>query len=275
MTDPSKTLYYNITIQCALDGFCFVIHHQEENKIIDIGIYQTSGTEDETEGLDALENALQQKGILGKPFLSVTYIVTDPCHTLVPFEIFDEREREAYLRFNYVLPKGQKLFHEPLKNQKAVNVFATSEKRLQRLQSFWPNLTITHQSTVFLDSILQEEPYESNVNAYLNVNSRSFDLAIINNGQITFFNNFKFNTKDDFIYYLMFTLEQQQLANQDVPVHFSGLISNNSEIIHLCERYIRRIRFLRPDGSVNVDLSLNSTPFQYYYIPYKQLSCES
>ena len=274
MIDPSKTLYYNMTIQCALDGFCFVIHHQEENKIIDIGIYHTSGSEDESIGMEALENTLRQKELLGKPFHSVWYISADPYHILVPSELFDEQEREAYLRFNHVLPQGCQLFHEPLKNEKAVNVFAVSKKNTDRLRSFWPDLAITHQSTIFLNSILQEDPYESDVNAYLNVNSRSFDLAIIKQGKIDFFNSFKFNTKDDFIYYLMFALEQQQLANQDVPVHFTGLISNNSEIIHLCERYIRKIRFLRPDGSVNVDLSQNSIPFQYYYIPYKHLSCE-
>ena len=82
------------------------------------------------------------------------------------------------------------------------------------------------------------------------------------------------STKEDFIYYLMFTLEQQQLAGQDIPVYLTGLITNNSEILNLCERYIRRIRFIRPDGNIGVDTAFCDIPFQYYYIPYRSLTCE-
>ncbi|MBR4390729.1 MAG: DUF3822 family protein [Bacteroidales bacterium] len=274
MTDPSKTLYYNITIQCSLDGFCFVIHHQEENKIIDMKLYQTSEATDESVTMEAMEKALFKKELLGKPFLSVRFIVSNRYNTIVPAELFEASKQEAYLRFNHALPQGYKVFHEPLDILNAVNVFALPESQYEHLCNTWTGIKFTHQTTAFLNGIMREEAYESNTNAYVNVNSRSFDLAIVKDGKLDFFNNFKFNTKEDFVYFLMLTLKQQ-LEGRDVPVHFSGLISNNSEIIRLCERYIKRIRFVRPDGSVNVDLSLSSIPFQYYYIPYKNLSCES
>ena len=122
---------------------------------------------------------------------------------------------------------------------------------------------------------MHEDPFEEKTNVYVNVNSRSFDLAVVNDGALSFFNNFRFDTKDDFTYFLMFALEQQQLPPQEIPVYFTGLITGNSEILKLCERYIKKIRFIRPDGSINVDMTLNDTPFQYYYLPYKSLSCES
>ena len=275
MIDPAKTLYYNLTIQCSLDGFCFVVHHQEENKIIDIELYQTSESADESVIMEALEKALFKKGLLGKTFHSVRYLATNTYHTLVPQALFDEKEREAYLRFNHALPQGYKLFHEPLRNMDAVNVFALPEKQVEHLRNTWHDLDITHQTTLFIDSILKEEPYDSDTNAFVNVSSHAFDLAVVRQGQLSFFNSFKFNTKDDFIYFLMFSLEQQELADKDIPVYFSGLVSNNSEIIRLSERYLRKIRFLRPNASVNVDLSLSNTPFQYYYLPYKSFSCES
>ena len=275
MIDPAKTLYYNLTIQCSLDGFCFVVHHQEENKIIDIELYQTSESSDEGVIMEALEKALFKKELLGKSFLSTTFIANNPFSTLVPTALFDEQECESYLRFNHLLPQGCKLFHEPLKNMDSVNVFALPEKQYVHLRNTWPGIKFTHQTTVFIDSVLKEEPYESEDNVYVNVNSRSFDMAMTRKGKLDFFNSFRFNTKDDFIYFLMFALEQQQLTDRDVPVYFSGLVTNNSEIIRLTERYIRRVRFLRPNASVNVDLSLSNTPFQYYYIPYKYFSCES
>ena len=62
MIDPTKSLSYNITIQCSLDGFCFVLYDIEENKIIDIELYQTSDSGDESIIMDAL--TLSESGYL-------------------------------------------------------------------------------------------------------------------------------------------------------------------------------------------------------------------
>ena len=274
MVDPAKSLSYNITIQCALDGFCFVLHDLEENRIIDLELYQTSENGNEHVIMENLEKLLFKNGLYGKTFRSVRFIASNRYNTLVPKELFDEQQTESYVRFNHDLPLDVCFFHDELDTLHSVNVFAMSDSLLQRVRKLWNNVTFVHQSSVFLNAILKE-PADDPVNTYVNVNSRSFDLAIVKEGKLLFFNNFKFNTKDDFIYFLMFALEQQQLAGQDVPVYFTGLISGNSEIIKLCERYIKRIRFIRPDGSVNVDMSLSGTPFHYYYIPYKSIACES
>ena len=272
MIDPGRSLSYNITIQCSLDGFCFVVHDFEENKIIDIELYQTSETGDENIIMEALEKVVFKKGLYEKPLHSVRFIVSNRLNTLIPEELFEKQHLESYFRFSHELPQGHALFCETLPKLNSVNVFAMSKMQERHILGLWNNVAITHQSSVFLNGVMNEDRCDDKTVVYVNVNSRSFDLAIISDNKLLFFNNFKFNTKDDFIYFLMFTLEQQQLSSQNIPVCFSGLISGNSEIIKLCERYIKHIRFIKPDGSVNVDMALNGTPFQYYYIPYKSLS---
>ncbi|MBQ5957816.1 MAG: DUF3822 family protein [Bacteroidales bacterium] len=274
MVDPAKTLSYNITIQCALDGFCFVLHDLEENRIVDLELYQTADRGDESAIMESLEKLLFKKELLGKPCRSVRFIVGNRYNTIVPTEVFDEKEMESYIRFNHDLPVDITLFHDALASINAENVYAMPSSQVSRIRQLFDKVIFAHQSSIFLKAILQE-PVDDPVNLFVNVNSRSFDLAIVKEGKLLFFNNFKFNTKDDFLYFLMFSLEQQQLTGQDLPVYFTGLISGNSEIIKLCERYIKRIRFIRPDGSVNVDMSLSGTPFHYYYIPYKSIACES
>lgn len=275
MIDPSKSSLYNITIQCALDGFCFVLHHQEENKIIDIELYQTSESADENNILEALEKTFYNKGLYGKPFHSIRFLIANRYYTLVPETLFDAEDPKSHLRFNHQLPRHYVIFHEAVPSAQAVIVYAIPQQFLDRLRATWPDAVITHQSSLFLQAVLREDPYDSNTNVYVNVNSRDFDLVILKEGRLLFFNNFRFNTKDDFAYFLMFTLEQQLPDVHDLPVSFTGLISNQSEIIRLCERYIKRIRFIRPNGSVEVEMALNNMPFQYYYIPYQSLSCES
>ena len=272
MIDPGRSLSYNITIQCSLDGFCFVIHDLEDNKIVDIELYQTSESGDENLIMEALEKTVFKKGLYEKPVHAVRFIVGNRFNTLIPKELFHKDQLESYLRFSHELPKGYSLHYDELPALDCVNVFAMSATQEKTIHGLWDSVTLTHQSSVFVNGVMHEDPHDDKTVAYVNVNSRSFDLAIVSEGNLTFFNNFKFNTKDDFIYFLMFALEQQQLSGQEVPVYFAGLISGNSEIIKLCERYIKRIHFINPDGSVEVDLALSHTPLQYYYIPYKSLS---
>ena len=271
MIDPSKSLIYNITIQCSLDGFCFVLHDLEEGKIIDVDLYQTSETDDVGIVMEALEKLLLKKGLYEKPVHSVRFIVSNRYCVLVPEEVFDETHAEAYLRFGHDLPQGYRLLSTPMHIVKSVNVFAMPKIQEEILKKMWPDITITHQSSIFLNSIFKEAHNGSETSAFVNVSSHFFELAIIEKQRLRFYNNFRFNTKDDFVYFLMFALEQHGWTGKDFPVYFTGLITNQSEILQLCERYIKRIRFIRPDGSVDVDMSLNDTPFQYYYIPYKSL----
>ena len=272
MIDPARSLSYNITIQCALDGFCFVLHDQGQKKIIDLELYQTSESDSGNAITEAIGKSLFKKGLYEKPLQSARYIVDNRLCTLIPQELFDPQRQEAYFLFNHELRPGYALRHEMLPCLQAVNVFAVPARLESSLGKLWNNMQTTHRTTVFLNAIMNETPGNNTVNAYVNVNSRSFDLAVVNDGKLVFFNNFKFNTKDDFAYFLLFALEQQPYGT-DVPVHFSGLISPNSEIIQLCERYVKHIRFARPDGQIEVDMNLNDTPFHYYYIPYKSLSC--
>lgn len=272
MIDPGKSLTYNITIQCSLDGFCFVIHDCEENRIIDIELYQTSETGDESLIMEALEKIVFKKGLYEKPVHSVRFIVGNRLNTLIPEELFGEEQMESLFRFSHDLPKGYSLCYDTLSELHSVNIFAMSTQQEKQIRRLWDNVVITHQSSVFLNGVMREDRFDDKTVGYINVNSRSFDFAIVSEGKLSFFNNFVFNTKDDFIYFLMFTLEQQQLSGQDVPIYFSGLITGNSEIIKLCERYIKRIHFINPNGSIEVDMALNDTPFQYYYIPYQSLS---
>ena len=90
MVDPTRNRYYDITIQCSLDGFCFVVYDLELNRIVDLQTYQTSGSDDETTLLKTIEKYLYDQGLYGQTFHSIRYIVSNRFNTLIPEELFDE-----------------------------------------------------------------------------------------------------------------------------------------------------------------------------------------
>ena len=138
-----------------------------------------------------------------------------------------------------------------------------------KVLSKWNNAKIIHSSTVFLNSCFEFAP-EGKV-VFVNVRNRDFDVVIVNDGQLLFHNNFKFNTKADFAYFLLFVLEQNHIDCLKVPVCFSGLILPNSEIVELCSRYIKYLLFIEDRHVLQVSKALEDVPYQYYHIHYQAL----
>ena len=70
MADPTRNLSYNIPIHCALDGFCFLLHDQEVNRVVDMELYQTSETDDGNTIAEAIGKSLFRKDLYQKPLRS-------------------------------------------------------------------------------------------------------------------------------------------------------------------------------------------------------------
>ena len=262
-----KSAQYKMTIQLALGGLSFALLDTETNRVIALESYQSDLLADSNDLFRLLEKALESKDLNDKPFHSVTCIIDERINILVPEPLFSPEDQEKLINFGFNLPDGYTTETEKLKVINGYNLFALSETLKDKMLSKWPSAQFTHSSTVFLESL----PKNEKSSVYVNMRNRNFDMAILKDGNLLFYNNFRFNTKDDCAYFLLFAMEQNGLSGQDTPVQFSGLILPASEIVDLCERYIRDIHFIENPQTLQVSEALNEVPFQYYFIHYQEL----
>lgn len=265
--DAGKSSQYRLTIQFALGGFSFALLDSKTMTIIGLECYQSDYLTDSEEVFFALEKALDAKNLNGKDFESVDCLIEGRTNTIVPSSLFDGKEASNYLDFTSQLANSQIVLSETLTLEQCVNVFAMPKVLLAKIRAKWPTAQIRHASSVFIDSSLKYAP--EGKAAFANVRSRDFDLAIVDNGRLAFFNNFRFNTKDDFAYFLLFAIEQNGFSGLDLPVCFSGLILPASEIVELSSRYVKYLLFVENRHELHVSEAINEVPFQYYYIHYQ------
>ena len=267
--DVEKSSEYRMTIQFSLGGFSYALLDTATHTLIGIECYLSDSLDDSDEVFRAFERALENKGLNNKPFHSVICLIDNRVCTLVPKTLFDEKAAATYLDFSSQVSNEQVILNETLKAEQCVNVFAMSKTLRTKIAAKWCNAGITHLSTEFLNSTVEYAP-EGKV-AFVNVKSRNFDLAIVDNGRLTFFNNFRFNTKDDFAYFLLLALEQNQFPSLELPICFSGLILPDSEIIGLCSRYVKHLLFVENRQEIQISDALGEVPFQYYHLHYQAL----
>jgi hypothetical protein len=76
------------------------------------------------------------------------------------------------------------------------------------------------------------------------------------------FNSFNYTTKEDFIYYLLFTLEQLNLDTETVILKMFGEIEEGDDIYSICYQYVKHISIFIPSVSfLPLDLNTESIDF--------------
>ena len=262
--DVERSSTYRMAIQLALGGYSFAVF--DGNDIIAIEAYRSDSFTDWLDVQTAVERTLESKKMLGKPFNSVACIIDDRTSVWVPNALFDLDKAPTYLGFNFPMPNGTTVLHDSIPEADCVNVYGIPQLLINRLTDRWPHLSIKHAGSLFVSTVLEKKHEEDH--AYVNVRNRDFDLVIIKDGALAFVNNFRFNTKEDFAYFLLFALEQNHLTGQDLPVTFSGLILPESEIVDLCSRYIKTIDFVEKPEGLKTCEAIKEIPYQYYHLYY-------
>lgn len=259
-----------LTIQLALGGLSFALFDGTNNRLIGIESYQSDLLNSSDDLIRTLEKALDAKGLNHKKFQTVSCVIDERVNTLIPKALYNSDDNDKYLNFSFNQPKDWGIAVDMLEKHEAVNIFAFPNALQTKIKAKWPEATFCHSSSVFLESL----PTSTNSKVWVNVRNRDFDMAIMKD-KLLFFNNFKFNTKDDFAYFLLFAMEQNGLSGDDTPVCVSGLILPSSDIINLCGRYIRDIQFVKRPEELQIGETLKEVPYHYYHIHYQILGHET
>jgi len=265
--DAEKSSQYRMTIQCSLGGLSFALLDSATNTLVALEYYQSDLLANSNDLFRTLERALEDKGLNNKTFLSVICLIDNRYCALVPAPLFNEADSAKYLDFAFQIPDAYSITSERIESAKCINVYACLKALHDKVIGKWPTAVVKHSSSVFVSCIM--ETIDDN-GVFVNVHNLNFDLLIKKEGKLAFFNNFKFNSRADFAYFLLFAMEQNGIAGNDTPVVFSGLIRPASDIIDLCGRYIKDIRFVENPHSLHISKAIEA-PFQYYFTHYQAL----
>ena len=243
---------YIMTIQYSLDGLSFVIFDTKEQKFLCLKHYRFSykdvlNATEQTSMLNALLTELQEKENWNiNDFKEVILLIDNNINTSVPAKFYQEENKETYLKLlsrNANNSTGTEILSDILSFD-AVNIYTSNDNITNLRLLLGDKIRIYHTSTILIENLIKEssERYPE-TRAFVNVKNNSYELIVINNSELIFHNYFNFNTKEDFLYFLLFAFEQLKIDNETIPLYFIGFIEEKSPIVELCSRYVRNIRF--------------------------------
>jgi hypothetical protein len=258
---------YNIkalSIQISLNGLSFCILNRTLNTIEFLHHVDFDKKTTPFETLEHLIRTLDAYEVFSQPFKSVLIIYQNELSILVPKPLFDEQNAADYLKFNTKILKTDYITYDELSVNESINVYVPLVNINNYIFERFGPFDYKHVSTVLVDTILQKESRLNDGNKmFVNVNTNHFEISIINNGKLLLYNTFEYQTKEDFIYFILFTIEQLKLDTETTPVYLSGRIKNNDELYTIAYKYIRHIAFVEPNYKYKFTEQLNNKHNDY------------
>ncbi|WP_243735735.1 DUF3822 family protein [Christiangramia sabulilitoris] len=235
-----------LSIQVSLDGLSFCILNQDSKKICYLKKFEFEKQLDPIKVLSRIESIYEQEEELRQPVDEVILLFSNSLFTLVPEELFDEENAAGYLKFNTRILKTDFIASDKL-DQGIVNVYIPYTNIINYFFDKYGEFEYRHGLSVLIDSLLNHKvENEESPRLYVHVQKNSYELLIIENGKLTFANSFEYETREDFLYYLLFTAEQLNLDPRKFELILLGDIKKDSEEYNMCWDYIKNISFLGP-----------------------------
>jgi len=203
-----------------------------------------------------IKNVISENALIKNNYKDTVIVWETQRTTFVPNALFDAGEQEIYFRFNQGNEPDEKIMNDKLINTEVYNIYSIPDV----VAEFSPvsGSKIVHHASVFVESMMIFSKHKiSGKQVFVNVHSTFFDLLVVENNKLLFYNSFTYKTAEDFIYFILFTFEQLQLSPEQHNIVLSGEIVKNSALFEILYKYIRYVDFIPPNETIERSYILN------------------
>ena len=236
---------YDLVLQVSERSCAYSIFDHENNRFIALEAYEVP-----------LPQLIGQNQWMKNPFRSVSIIVENNRSTLIPSALFEESEKETFLNFSMEPEVKEKVLFDRLSRLEIVNVYGVNDTLHDQIFGFFPEAMVCHVASLLIESIwMNFKNLITDKRIFIFVREEAFNMLIFDKKQLVYSNAFHFRAPEDFVYFVIFVMEQLNLNPEEVLVTLLGNIDRKTPHFDLIFKYIR-----------NVDFALRSESTQYSYV---------
>lgn len=254
--------YKKLSIQVALNGLSFCVFDTLNEKVLDLQEVKFNYTQ-------SLEDQLWRTFVdfqsLTKPYDEIVVLHDNNFNSFVPKALFDENYLGSYLQYNTKVFETDFFAYDEIDMHDMNNVHVPFVNVNNFLIDQFGSFEYKNVNTVLVSKILSLSKNRFDKEVYIHLQETHFEIIITHNLKLLLFNSFEYKTPEDFVYYLLFTLEQLQLNPETISVYLLGKISENHPCFDIAYRYVRNITLL-PVSNLEMQYSLSETEVLQHYI---------
>ena len=269
------TYRYALFIQLLNDSLGYCILDISQNKFLVLESFKFKSSDDAELQCETYKEIIHNNENLKYVYKHVKIVFHGQKSTLVPAPLFDEKEMNTYLNFTENAPKAVEVIANKLNTVDAYCIKALPECIKKTLDEFFPNYKLYHASIVMIENLLLHFKHQVNKKkVFVNVHSTQFEILVMEGKKLLLYNSFLFKSPEEFIYYILFVIEQMDLNPENADVTILGEIISESPLYEALYKYIRNVYFINRTETFNYCEGLNTIPPHHFYTLFNLNSCE-
>ena len=258
------------------ERFTYCILDAARQKVVVLKDYRIVPKTKEGLATHFMEQVLEQDETLSSLNADkIIFSVHTNCSAIVPSPLFSKGQAKDILSLTCQLQNDSRVYDDLIKLADAHHIYAVPENFLKETGTHFKELNLFNANTAFIESQLMLNKHHEEAIVAVNVRSGSFDVVITQGSELLFSNIFNYETSEDFIYYLLFTLEQLELNPDITAVRFYGDIDKLSSAWMVSKKYIRNVSFGEWPEGIEFSYGFQRIAAHQYFVLFSQHLCVS
>jgi len=220
---------------------------------------------------EALQHLTQQNTFFAHNYATVHIGIAGPHYTLVPGALFENANKEQLLKFNHPVNADEVVLSDEIFSAESFCVYSVNKGVKELLDKCFPNNHIRHKVTSLIES-LPAIASKTHKTCLVHVQGDALDVALYRN-KLLFFNTFSFQTAEDFLYFILASLEQNGASLEETEIILAGEIETGSAIYNTLKKYIPKIKFAVIDKGIVKKNDFVKLPEHFYFSLFNLYLC--
>lgn len=256
---------YTLSILLGMDSLVYTICDHQQAVLV-LNSYSLGKEVNHPSKLEsALAEVLNSDNLLNLPYREVRVAIQNNSSTLVPDELYDDKQKAAYLVRMAPHSDHDLIKVDDLRNLQLKNVYLVPKGIINRIRDHFTNVKFYHSFTPVLQQYKKIAGSRIGQTIFANVRQQQVQICYFDGKELVFNNSFPFLSSKDFIYFVLNVFHQFNLKPEAIPVILSGQIVEDSEIYKLLYRYIRHIQLINLPDDNRLGEQFDSVPHHFYF----------
>jgi len=210
---------------------------------------------------------LNEDEFITREFLSKSISFVNFPNTLIPKELYNEKDKKNIFSVNHSLT-NEELVIDELKS-KIINLYAIPNTIFQTVKNVIPEAIFRSNSSILINYFLSLNNLQETM--FLFLKDSYINIVVTKGDSLIFQNKFEYQTKEDLLFYVLFSIQQLNFSNEEINTVIYGNISK--EEYNILYQYIRNIKFGNKLKDISCSNEFNNIEDHCYNILYRQFLC--